>query len=57
VSAGVCVGRSHVGAREVDELCADGYCRACHVSLSFEACVSGEWVDSQRKAVGLRRAR
>lgn len=29
---------------DVTEVCGDGYCRECHVSLSFDDCVSGEWV-------------
>ena len=28
----------------MDEVCGDGYCRECHVSLSFEDCVNGTWV-------------
>lgn len=27
--------------KNVKEVCLDGYCRKCHVSLSFEDCVSG----------------
>jgi hypothetical protein len=31
------------------ELCQDGYCRACHVSLSFDDCTDGTWaVDKLR---------
>lgn len=30
--------------KETEELCGDGFCRDCHVSLSFEDCVSGRWV-------------
>ena len=26
--------------KEVKEVCADGYCRACHVSCSWEDCVT-----------------
>lgn len=40
--------------RVADELCADGYCRDCHVSLSFEDCVSGEWVRRVRRSAGLQ---
>ncbi|GAG00098.1 unnamed protein product [marine sediment metagenome] len=29
--------------REVDEVCQDGFCRRCHVSLSFEDCCDGTW--------------
>ena len=28
---------------EVSEVCPDGYCRKCHVSLSFEDCCDGTW--------------
>ena len=38
---------------ESDELCGDGYCRACHVSLSFEDCCDGSWVQRTRRAAGL----
>ena len=39
----------------VDEgdVCQDGYCRDCHVSLSFEECRDGSWVNRQRSAAGL----
>jgi len=30
--------------KEVNEVCGDGFCRECHVSLSFEDCVNGTWV-------------
>ena len=26
-----------------EEICPDGYCRACHVDLSFEECNDGTW--------------
>jgi hypothetical protein len=35
------------------EICQDGYCRDCHVSLSFEECCDGSWVREQRRAAGL----
>ena len=37
--------------REVDEVCGDGYCRNCHVSLSFEDCVDGTWVAKRMMAM------
>jgi len=30
--------------KEVDEVCGDGFCRDCHVSLSFEDCIDGTWL-------------
>jgi len=48
---GTCV---NCGALDV-EVCWDGYCRQCHVSLSFEDCVSGRWNYEQRAAAGLPR--
>jgi hypothetical protein len=39
--------------KRVREVCNDLVCRKCHKSLSFEACVSGDWVDEQRRAAGL----
>jgi hypothetical protein len=36
---GHCVYDRHEGDRVVEECCPDGFCRACHISLSFEACV------------------
>lgn len=38
---------------EAEDLCADEYCRDCHVSCSFEDCVSGAWVDERRAKAGL----
>ncbi len=32
------------------EVCQDGYCRPCHVSLTFEDCVSGAWAARQQRA-------
>jgi len=29
--------------KEVEETCGDGFCRDCHVSLSFEDCTTGTW--------------
>lgn len=45
----------HGGDPDVDEddVCPDGYCRECHVSLSFEACCDGSWVREKRRAGGL----
>lgn len=37
---------------KVKEVCGDGYCRKCHVSLSFEDCVSGKWVEERVAAIG-----
>lgn len=48
-----CQSTDHEGDSTVDEVCADGFCRECHVSLSFEDCVNGTWVAEQRKAGGL----
>lgn len=30
------------------DICQDGYCRDCHVSLSFESCIDGSWAESVR---------
>jgi len=35
------------------DVCPDGYCRECHVSLGFEECCDGSWVNRQRAAAGL----
>lgn len=32
----------------VDEVCRDGYCRKCHVSISFENCMNSTWLDEWR---------
>jgi len=32
---------------EKEEVCGDGYCRECHVSLSFDDCVNGTWLARQ----------
>jgi hypothetical protein len=37
----------------VAEVCPDLVCRACHKSLSFDDCVSGEWRRSVRASAGL----
>ena len=29
--------------KTADEYCPDGNCRACHISLTFEECVSKTW--------------
>lgn len=34
-------------------VCQDGYCRACHKSINFDDCVSGEWARRVRAAAGL----
>jgi hypothetical protein len=31
--------------KEAEDVCGDGYCRECHVSLSFEDCCDGTWVE------------
>ena len=36
--------------KETTEYCEQLTCRACHVSLTFEECVSGAWTDEQRRA-------
>lgn len=38
-----------------EDVCGDGYCRDCHVSLSFEDCVSGTWV-ARRNVEGFTKA-
>ena len=43
--------------KEVNEVCGDGYCRSCHVGLSFEDCVSGEWVRRRADSIPQRYAR
>lgn len=37
----------------VEERCNDGYCRACHVSLSFESCVDESWADDLYAGTGV----
>lgn len=37
---------------EKEEVCGDGYCRECHVSLSFDDCVNGTWLARQNIAKG-----
>jgi len=39
--------------RIVSEVCGDGFCRRCHISLSFDECMSGAWIERQRRAAGL----
>lgn len=39
--------------KETAELCPDGGCRACHVSLSFEECCDGSWAARLRRDAGL----
>jgi len=39
--------------KEADEVCPDGCCRECHVSLSFEDCCDGTWNARQVLAGGL----
>lgn len=34
--------------KRVKEVCGDGYCRACHKSLSFEDCVDGTWLANKQ---------
>jgi hypothetical protein len=43
--------------RESEEVCQDGYCRACHKSLTFEDCCSGEWARRFRLSMGVDDAR
>lgn len=38
--------------QEVDEVCSDGFCRGCHVDLSFEDCSDGTWLARQNLAKG-----
>ena len=54
---GTCQSRTH--RKNTDEprtgrdLCQDGYCRACHVTIGFEECCDGSWVAAQRQAAGI----
>jgi hypothetical protein len=39
--------------REVADVCGDGYCRDCHVSITFEDCIKGTWLkkwDSHKRS-------
>lgn len=38
--------------REVTEVCQDGFCRDCHVDISWEDCVDGTWLAQQNLAKG-----
>ncbi len=38
--------------KEVNEVCGDGYCRNCHVSLSFEDCMDGTFTANILKNMG-----
>lgn len=38
--------------KEADEVCGDGFCRGCHVDLSFEDCCDGTWLARQNLAKG-----
>lgn len=38
--------------KEVEEVCGDGFCRECHVDLSFEDCCDGTWLAKQNLAKG-----
>jgi hypothetical protein len=29
--------------KEVKEVCDDGFCRKCHIDLTFEDCCDGTW--------------
>ena len=40
--------------KEVDEVCGDGFCRDCHVSISWEDCVSGAWVKRNMERMGVK---
>ena len=40
-----------------DDVCGDGFCRDCHISLSFEDCVSGDWVRRRADSIPQRYAR
>ena len=39
------------------DVCGDDYCRNCHVSLSFEDCVSGAWAKRTTDSIPQRYAR
>lgn len=39
--------------QEVDEVCRDGYCRACHVSITWESCLDGTWANVLRAEKGM----
>ena len=43
--------------KKVKEVCGDGYCRECHVSLSFEDCVNGTWAARSNMRLGFTRKR
>lgn len=40
--------------KPAEELCNDGVCRGCHVSLSFEDCVDGTWSAAMARRLGGR---
>ena len=35
--------------REVKEVCRDGYCKDCHVSITFEDCMNNTWLEKWDK--------
>jgi hypothetical protein len=39
--------------REVKEVCHDGYCRDCHVSITWESCLDGTWANDLRAEKGM----
>lgn len=38
---------------DVTEVCRDGYCRKCHVDLSFEDCMDGTYTANILKKGGM----
>lgn len=34
--------------QEVEEVCHDGYCRACHKTISWDSCLDGTWNNDVR---------
>jgi hypothetical protein len=39
--------------KEVVEVCGDGFCRECHVDLTFDDCVDGTYMARQARASGV----
>lgn len=35
--------KCQMGGEKAEELCRDGVCRKCHVSISFEDCMNDTW--------------
>jgi len=41
-------------SKSVDVVCQDGYCKACHVSVSFDDCCDGTWSVNVLRRSGTR---